>query len=114
MEIEYNKWIYELNEDLENNGLNTFVTCQYNIKGTHDFMHYTMYASYSSDMEEELGVRIQDCYFQINGEEIDYNREEGFINSLGEVESEVNQNEIDMRDWMVCKYKELKDEIDGQ
>ena len=112
--IKYNEWIYELNEDLENNGINNFVTCQYNIKDTHDFMYYTMYSDYDYIMEKELGVRIQDCYFQIEGEEIDYDRTESFINSLGEVESEVNQNEIDMRDWMMLKYKEIKEEINEQ
>ena len=111
---DYNKWIYEFNEDTENNGINNFVTCQYNIKDTYNFMYYTIYADYNYETEEELGVRIQDCYFQINSEEIEYDRSEGFINSLGCVELEVNQSEIDMRDWMMTKYKEIRDELDGQ
>lgn len=107
----YNEWIYELIEDTENNGMNNFVTCQYNIKGTYDFMSYMLYSDYDYDMEKELGVRIQNCYFHIDGEEFNYDREESFINSLGEIELQVNQNEIDMRDWMMLKYKKLKETI---
>lgn len=109
--IKYNEWVYDLNEDIENNGMNSFVTCQYHIKDTYDFMYYTIYTDYDYDMKKTLGVFIQNCYFQIDGEEIDYDRTEPFINSLGEVWLQVNQNEINMRDWMMAKYKKLKETI---
>lgn len=112
-ELKYNEWIYEFHEsdgDIEDN---SYMICQYNFYND-DFMNYTMYRDYDYITDLELEVRIQDCYFQIMGEEIEYDRDESFINELGNIESETNQYECDMRDWMVNKYEELRGIIERE
>ena len=109
-ELKYNEWIYEFYESDEDD---SYMVCQYNFYND-DFMNYTMYRDYDYVTELELEVRIQDCYFQIMGEEIEYDRDNRFINELGSIESETNQYECDMRDWMVNKYEELRGIIERE
>ena len=109
-EIRYNEWIYEFHESDGNIEDNSYMICQYNFDNE-DFMNYTMYRDYDYITDLKLEVRIQNCYFQIMEEEIEYDRDEKFINELGNIESETNQHECNMRDWMMSKYEELSGEI---
>lgn len=112
METKYNEWLYNYDlcdEDGEQ------VRCSYNFDND-DSLYYYMYDDIAQSYDGQYPIiKIITAYIYIRetNEEYEYDRDEEFIDNLGEIKDFNNGIvEEQMRDWLMKQYYELIEDED--